>query len=174
MNPKTKAIIEHYQFEKLPVEGTLYKSTHRSLIKYQNNGPIGSAIIGLYSDTPLSVSCFHKLKHEEIWHFYGGDPFLLHLLFPDGTTQEVIMGNDFSKNQKVQFVVPANVWQAGEMRKGGNYSLYGCTMAPGFIGTCFEAGIAHQLIEAYPNYRETILRLSVNGHETKMPDGFET
>lgn len=170
MHPETKAVIEHYQLELLPVEGTLYTSTYRSSLCTANGTPLSTAIIGLYSDAPLSVSCFHRLQHDEIWHVYGGDPFILVLLHPDGSSEEILMGTNPLAGQRVQFVVPAQTWQAGFMLFGGRYSLYGCTIAPGFTGSCFEAGLAEELIAKYPTRAATILRLSVNGHETRMPE----
>jgi len=171
MNPKIKAIIDHYQFDKIPIEGTLYKSTYVAKNTI-GESPLGTAIIGMYSHQPYSASTFHRLQHDEVWHFYKGDPLVLHLLFPDGVYQKVIMGTDILQGQKIQFVVPANVWQAGELSPNGTYALYGCTMAPGFTGSCFEGGTKVQLIEQYPNQKEIIQRLSVEGHDTKMPEDY--
>jgi predicted cupin superfamily sugar epimerase len=131
-------------------------------------------MIGLYSEEPFSVSCFHRLTSDEIWHVYGGDPFKLILLYPDGSSQEILMGCNPLEGQRVQFVVPANTWQAGYMLPNGRYSLFGCTMAPGFTGTGFEAGIDEDLIAQYPTRAADIQHLSVNGHETRMPEGFAT
>ncbi|NTU75904.1 MAG: hypothetical protein HGA86_07265, partial [Anaerolineaceae bacterium] len=69
-------------------------------------------------------------------------------------------------------LVPAHTWQAGYLVDGGRYALFGCTMAPGFNGACFEAGDEEQLIEQYPEREADIIRLSVNDGETRMPDGF--
>ncbi|MEZ5039192.1 MAG: cupin domain-containing protein [Saprospiraceae bacterium] len=173
IHPDTQAIIDHYQFDRIPIEGTFYKSTYRSTKLFETGAPLGTAIIAMYSEQPLSISCFHRLPHDEIWHFYGGDPLILYLLYEDGTTAEVVMGANPLKGQQVQFVVPANTWQAGEMLPGGRYSLFGCTMAPGFIGADFEAGTAAELIKAYPDKKKEIIRLSVNGHQTRMPEGYE-
>jgi predicted cupin superfamily sugar epimerase len=172
MHPDTKAIIEHYQFDRLPVEGTFFKSTYRSTLENADGSPVGTAMIGLYCAEPLSVSCFHRLRYDEIWHVYGGDPFRLILLHPDGRSEEVVMGSDALRGQRVQFVVPAGVWQAGEIISGGRYALFGCTMAPGFTGAGFEGGIAADLIRQYPDRADDILRLSVNGDESRMPEGF--
>lgn len=168
----TQDIIKYYQFERLPVEGTLFKSTYRSSRETSEGGPIGTAMLGLYCENPLSVSCFHRLSHDEIWHVYGGDPFKLILLHTDGSSEEVLMGGDVLKGQKVQFVVPANTWQAGFLVPGGRYALYGCTMAPGFSGSGFEAGVAEELVKQYPERAKDIIQLSVNGHERRMPEGF--
>ena len=134
VHPDTQAVIDHYKFDRLPVEGTLFTNTYRSNLKLPGGEPAGTAIIGLYSNAPRSVSCFHKLTSDEVWHVYGGDPFMLVLLHGDGTTEQVLMGSQIEKGQRIQFVVPANTWQAGYLMDGGRYALYGCTMAPGFCG----------------------------------------
>ncbi|GHF77919.1 cupin domain-containing protein [Thalassotalea marina] len=172
IHPDTAAIIRHYQFQRLPVEGTLFTSTYRSEQVTADNGPLGTAMIGLYANSPESVSCFHKLTHDEIWHVYGGDPFTLYLLYPDGTSEEIVMGMDPTQGHLVQYVIPAGVWQAGCLNEGGRFALFGCTMAPGFTGDCFEAATVNELCQAYPNKAEIIKQLSVNGHEKSMPAGF--
>jgi predicted cupin superfamily sugar epimerase len=172
MHPDVSALIELYKLEPLPVEGTLFASTYRSHRDMPDGGPLGTAMIGLYCNDPVSFSCFHRLPTDEIWHFYGGDPLRLVLLHPDGASEEVLMGSDPQAGQRVQFVVPANAWQAGHTVSGGRYSLFGCTMAPGFTSHGFEAGIAADLIERYPERADDIRRLCAVGAETRMPDGF--
>jgi len=172
IHPDVVAMINHYKFDQLPVEGTLYKSTYRSSLKLADGSPAGTAMIGMYSNIPLSVSCFHKLQSDEVWHVYAGDPFMLLLLLADGSMREILMGNQPEKGQRVQYTVPANTWQAGYLVEGGRFALFGCTMAPGFCGKNFLAGTANELIALYPEHQEIIKKLSVNGHETKMPAGF--
>lgn len=171
ISPKLSKLIEHFQFDKIPIEGTLYKSTYVSQ-QQLGNSPIGTAIIGLYSEKPKSLSTFHRLKQDEVWHFYEGDPFMLHLLHENGVYEKVIMGNQVLQGQKVQFVVPANVWQAGELIPGGEYALYGCTLAPGFTGESFEGGRAADLLKIYPDQADIIQRLGVFGQDTQMPEGY--
>lgn len=173
MHPEVKALIEHYKLQPLPVEGTLFVSTYRSAQEYENGKPVGTAMIGMYCDEPRSVSLFHRLKYDEVWHFYGGDPLRLVLLYPDGSSRDVIMGCDSLKGCFAQFVIPAGVWQAGHMVEGGQYSLFGCTVAPGFTGDIFEGGTRATLLQMYPDRAEDIHQLSISG-ETKMPEGFAT
>lgn len=172
MHPDALAVFRHFQFDMLPVEGTFFKSTYRSTQEFSDGSPVGTAMIGMYCNQPLSLSCFHRLAHDEIWHFYGGDPFQLILLHPDGSSEVVIMGADVLRGQCLQLVIPAHTWQAGALLPGGRYALYACTMAPGFTGACFEAGEPQALIAQYPERAVDILRLSVKGHETRMPKGF--
>jgi len=177
VHPDTRAMLLRYRFSRLPVEGTLYKSTWRSSETVSGIGgtrPVGTAMAGLYTDGPRSVSCFHRLDTDEVWHFYNGDPAALHLLHPDGRTQTVIMGSDAAGGQAAQFTIPAGVWQAGEMLAGGRYSLFGCTMAPGFTPGCFEAASPEKLTAKFPGQAAVIKRLSSRHGETRLPADFSS
>jgi predicted cupin superfamily sugar epimerase len=172
MQPEVKALMAHYNFQPLPVEGTLFVSTYRSKQEFGGGKPFGTAIIAMYCDEPHSVSLFHKLSVDEVWHFYAGDPLRLVLLYPNGSTRDVIMGTDPLKGQLVQFIIPAGVWQAGHMVAGGRYSLFGCTMAPGFTEEMFEGGTRMQLIDIYPERAADINVLGCDVDKTRMPKGF--
>jgi len=172
IHPDTQDMIDFYDFDRIPVEGTLYKSTYVSELKTDRGTPAGTAIIALYSEAPYSASCFHRLRYDEVWHFYGGDPLKLILLHPNGSSEEIIMGSDVLNGEKVQYVIPAHTWQAGCIVPGGRYSLFANTMTPGFDGADFEAGIADELIQQYPDRKEDILQLSHNEGQTRMPEGY--
>ena len=171
MNKDIEALIQHFKFEPLPVEGTLFTSTYRSS-DMPDGKPFGTGMIGMYCHEPRSVSYFHKLTIDEMWHFYGGDPLRLILLYPDGSSRDVILGNDPLNGHEVQFVIPAGVWQAGHCVEGGKYSLFGCTLAPGFTGDIFTGGTQTELLQSYPNRRADILNYGLSEGETNMPDGF--
>lgn len=173
MHPSVAAIIERYGLEPLPVEGTLFVSTYRSAADTVDGGPVGTAMIGMYSHEPPSHSLFHRLPTDEVWHAYGGDPFRLVLLHPDGSSEERWMG--LGEGLAVQTVVPAGVWQAGELHPDGMFALFGCTMAPGFTGAGFEGGRRSMLADGWPARLHDIVRLGVPDDDTtRMPEGFAT
>lgn len=175
MHPQVRHLIEVYGLTPLPVEGTYFVSTYRSAAETATGGPVGTAMIGLYCHEPPSRSLFHRLAFDEVWHFYGGDPIRLVQLDPDGSARDVVLGTDVVAGQRVQHVIPAGSWQAGELAPGGEWALFGCTMAPGFTGDCFEGGTVTQLLSTHPDRRDDILRLAVaDNHVTTMPDGFAT
>ena len=174
-HPTTRQLVEHLGMTPLPVEATLFVSTYRSAADMPDGGPVGTAMIGLYSNDPPSRSLFHRLDFDEVWHFYRGDPMRLVLLHPDGTSDEVIMGSDLLAGQRVQYVIPAGAWQAGELVAGGEWALFGCTMAPGFTSACFEGGRISDLLAEYPDREADIRRLGVpDDHDAAMPSGFAT
>jgi predicted cupin superfamily sugar epimerase len=175
MDPTVVQLVDQLGMTALPVEGTFFVSTYRSVTELADGSPIGTAMLGLYCTDPPSRSLFHRLAHDEIWHFYGGDPFRLVLLHPDGTSTDVVMGADVLAGHNVQFVIPAGVWQAGELLADGTWALFGCTMAPGFTGGCFEGGVVDELIARYPAREPDIRRLGIPAdHPTAMPEGFAT
>ena len=165
-----KRLIERFGMTPLPVEGTLFAETYKSEATAASGGPAGTAGIGLFCDDPPSRSLFHRLEFDEVWHFYAGDPLRLVLLHPDGSDEEVVLGGDVAGGQGVQHVVRAGVWQAGELVPGGTWSLFCCTMAPGFTHACFEGGRADELLRTHPARAADIERLAVPpGGPASMP-----
>lgn len=171
----TMAALRTHRFARLPVEGTLYRETWRSSERTAAGGPAGTAMLGLYADSPRSQSCLHRLAFDEVWHAHGPDPFVLLLLHADGRAEEVMMGIDAAAGQRAQCVVPAGTWQGGHLLPGGRHALFGCTMAPGFTGAAFEgadAATVDALCLRHPQHAATIRRLAADGDATLMPAGF--
>ena len=174
MHDDVARLIAHFSLTPLPSEGTLFASTWRSDSDLPTGGPHGTAMIGLYCSEPLSHSLFHRLPVDEVWHFHAGDPLTLILLYPDGSSRDVVMGPDPLRGDLVQFVVPAGVWQAGHVCEGGTFALFGCTMAPGFTSVMYEGGERNRLLAHYPGRREDITRFGCDVEIRLMPDGFAT
>jgi predicted cupin superfamily sugar epimerase len=172
MDKYIQHIIDHFQFEKLPVEGTFFKQTYKSPTMDEQNTPLSTSMIGMYCHSPLSFSCFHRLTQDEVWHFYFGDPLILHLFYPDGKTEEIIMGHDFEKGQIIQYTVPAGVWQAGATIEHGAFSVFGCTLSPGFTSSCFLAASRNDLIKQFPHKEKIIQQFTVDGDELTLPNGY--
>ena len=119
---------------------------------------ISGAIYYLLFDEHFSA--MHRLRTDEVYHFYLGDPVELLLLHPDGVRQVINLGSDLEAGQQVQFVVPAGTWQGSRVRPGGRLALMGTTMAPAFTPEDFELGEQAQLLSDYPEQAEFILALT--------------
>src|SRR5512133_1448645 len=94
--------------------------------------PFGSAIFYLLTSDPGSFSALHRLPSDELYHFYLGDPLELSLLYPDGSSHLVILGQDVLHGQQLQALAPRGVWQGSRLAPGGRYALVGTSMAPAF------------------------------------------
>jgi predicted cupin superfamily sugar epimerase len=170
--PTIQQIIDQFHLETLPIEGGLFSQTYCSPEKIDGQAlpdrfhgtehPYGTAILFLLTPDPESFSALHRLPTDEIYHFYLGDPVEMLLLFPDGKSQHVILGQDITAGQKVQFVAPRGVWQGSRLKKGGEYALLGTTMAPGYIQDDFEDGQNLNLDVQYPHEAEFIQQLIHN------------
>jgi predicted cupin superfamily sugar epimerase len=83
------------------------------------------------------VSAWHRVRDAaEVWHFYAGAPLVLTIHAEDGPVTRQVLGPDLAAGQRPQAVVPANAWQMAE--SVGDWTLVGCTVAPGFDFTAFE------------------------------------
>lgn len=95
-------------------------------------------------------SKFHRLRQDEVWHFYLGGPLRLVLIRPEGRASEIILGPDLDQGHHLQFAVPAGTWFAAGPKPGSVYSLTGCTVAPGFDFADFEMASGPELKKAFP------------------------
>jgi predicted cupin superfamily sugar epimerase len=166
MAPAQK-LIQHFRMQKIPAEGPWFALTYRSedLLaanslphRYQGNRVAGTAIYAV--QTKEDFSAMHKLETDEIWHFYGGDPLEMLLLYPDGRGEVVIVGPDVFSGQHPQLVVPRDVWQGSVPIGAGaeSYSFFGNTLAPGFEFQDFEMGYRDELQADYPQFADHITR----------------
>jgi predicted cupin superfamily sugar epimerase len=80
-------------------------------------------------------SHWHRIDAAEVWHFYAGASLALEIA-ANGRRQVITLGNDLAAGQRPQAVVPAQAWQAGQSL--GDWTLVGCTVAPGFEFARFE------------------------------------
>ncbi|MGH9862600.1 MAG: cupin domain-containing protein [Candidatus Acidiferrales bacterium] len=164
-----RQLIEHLKLEPLPVEGGYFRQTYcaaetlaQSALpsRYRTDKPFGTAIYYLLTSEPDSFSALHRLPTDEIYHFYLGDPVELLLLYPNGSSQRVLLGPDLLGGQQVQFVAPRDAWQGSRLRAGGAWALLGTTMAPGFTPEDFVAGDREELMRRYPEQAELIHALT--------------
>jgi len=86
-----------------------------------------------------NFSAFHRIRSDEIWHFYAGGPLELHLV-SEGNTRTVRLGLEADPDMAPQVVIPHGVWFAAEPCSTSEYSLVGCTVSPGFDFKDFEFG----------------------------------
>jgi predicted cupin superfamily sugar epimerase len=172
MKRTVEKIIEILGLEPLPLEGGLFRQTYVSSEgimldhlpdRYTTDKPFGTAIYYLLTSEPDSFSALHMLPTDEIWHFYLGDPVELIELRPEGSCEQVILGQDILKGQVVQHTVSSGIWQGSSLVPGGNFALMGTTMAPGFTPEDYLAGEREELIQNYPEHENTIRRLTRSG-----------
>ncbi|MFO0725605.1 MAG: cupin domain-containing protein [Myxococcota bacterium] len=150
-------------------EGGFYRQTYRSSavlgeagLPSGYGGPRATLTSIYFLLTRQSFSAFHRLRSDEIWHFYDGAPIHLFLIGPAGVRTEILLGRDPARGLQLQAVVPAGTWFGAyvEAEAEPDFALVGCDVAPGFDFLDFELADRAQLIAEVPQHRAIIERLT--------------
>jgi len=151
-------------------EGGYYRETYRSPERtdtcclpsgFKGCRSIATAIY--YLLRAGEISAFHRIRSDEIWHHYAGEPLELHMLLEDGEYTIVKLGMELSKGELPQLVIPAYTWFGASTPDGVSYSLVGCTVAPGFDFRDFELGQEDDLLRRFPQHTRAISMLTRDG-----------
>jgi predicted cupin superfamily sugar epimerase/mannose-6-phosphate isomerase-like protein (cupin superfamily) len=162
-------LIAHYKMKRIPQEGPWFSLTYESNDmlggadlpeRYAGRAHLaGSAV--MIVETSVDFSAMHRLRTDEVWHFYGGSPIDMLLLYPDGTGRRITLGGDVLSGQWPQFTVPHGVWQGSMPRnRAKTYSLAGDQLSPGFDYADFEMGYRDALQREYRAFAADIRRLT--------------
>ncbi|MHA7684282.1 cupin domain-containing protein [Cupriavidus sp. PET2-C1] len=158
-------LIQRFGLQPHP-EGGYYRETHRDDVRVSREGAgnpathaASTAIYYLLCDS--AYSAWHRIRSDEVWHFYAGCPLNVHVLEQDGSLTTHRLGNALADDDAVfQAVVGAGCWFAAERSDPDGFSLVGCTVAPGFEFSEFELADADSLLASHPRHGALIARLA--------------
>ena len=156
-------LIRQFALQSHP-EGGFFRETYRCAEQVLRSAPnvarsASTAIYYLLCDD--AYSAWHRIRSDEVWHFYAGCALDVHVLHDDGRVSAHRIGNALERDDAVfQAVVPAGCWFAAERVDPSGYTLAGCTVAPGFEFSEFELADTVGLLSAYPQHRDLIGRLA--------------
>lgn len=161
-------VIKILDLKPLPEEGGYFRETYRSakvnapasVFGINSNDPrvISTAIY--YLVRPESFSALHRIKSDEVFHFYAGDPVEMIQIDEDGNLAEFTIGSDIFNGETPQVVVRRGVWQGLKLKEGGSWALMGTTVSPGFEFEDFEVGDRAQLIKTFPQLSHDIIKFT--------------
>jgi uncharacterized protein len=148
-------------------EGGFYRQTYRSALTLERAGlpslfpgtrAAATAIYFLLEGN--NFSAFHRLRSDEVWHFYAGAPLTVHVIDALGSYSRMLLGGDPEAGEVFQAVVPAGCWFASHVADWKSWALVGCTVAPGFEFEDFELAKRNELVSEHPEHRALIERLT--------------
>jgi hypothetical protein len=157
--------IDRLRLEPHP-EGGWYRQTYRAplmlpqaaLPGYAGDRAASTAIYFLLAGDQFSA--LHRLRSDEVWHFYAGSTLIVHVIESGGKYSELLLGSDATSGEEFQAVVPAGCWFGSSLRQPDTWALVGCTVAPGFDFSDFEMAKREALTAQYPQHRAIIQRLT--------------
>ncbi len=115
-------------------EGGYYRETFRDTRLDANGRARSTAIYFLLARGERSH--WHRIDAVEVWHYYAGDALTLQIANDGCVPHLVKLGPDLAGGERPQAIVPASAWQCAETT--GDWTLVGCTVAPGFEFATFE------------------------------------
>lgn len=125
-------IIAHLELRPHP-EGGHFRETFRDSRRDANGRAASTAIYFLLARGERSH--WHRIDAVETWHYYAGDALTLQIS-DDAGTRSMRLGPHIAQGETPQAIVPAHAWQAAT--SSGDWTLVGCTVAPGFEFAHFE------------------------------------
>jgi predicted cupin superfamily sugar epimerase len=163
-----------YWIQKLKLEphpeGGYFRQTYASDIVVARealpagfSGPRAASTAIYFLLTGKNFSAFHRLRSDELWHFYAGAPVEVHVIEADGKYSEILLGSDAEAGQQFQAVVRSGCWFASHVADWDSWALVGCTVAPGFDFADFELARREKLILLFPPHKELIFSLTREG-----------
>ena len=148
-------------------EGGWYRETYRATetiapgcLPGRYTGPRSHATAIYFLLASDNFSALHRLKSDEVWHFYSGSPLSLHAIHADGRYAPVTLGPDLAQGETFQAVVPNGCWFGATVDTPGAYALVGCSVAPGFDFSDFEIAERESLTGVFPQHAALIARLT--------------
>ncbi len=105
--------------------------------------------------TADSFSALHRIKSDETWHFYDGNPFEVIEINNQGILTSTVLGRGL-----YQYTVPAGNWFGSRVLEGGEWSLVACTVSPGFDFRDFELANRHSMLKEFPGHKAIINELT--------------
>jgi uncharacterized protein len=110
--------------------------------------PLGSALY--FMVTPGAPVRLHRIRNDQLYHYYLGDPLEVFLLHPDGTTDQIIVGPDLRSGQHVQLLIPGDTFHTARVIGQGRWFLGASTEWPGVVPSDVEIGNLDELTSKYP------------------------
>jgi len=148
-------------------EGGYYRQTYKADLVLPHaslppdfTGPRAASTAIYFLLDAETFSAFHRLRSDELWHFYAGESLLVHVIEGDGRYLNIQLGNDPEAGDVLQAVVKAGCWFASEVKDGKSFALAGCTVAPGFDFEDFQLAEREESVRSYPQHRGLISRLT--------------
>ena len=126
--------------------------------RFSGERHFSTAICFLLNETEFSA--FHRIKQDEVWHFYDGASLTIHMIDPAGAYSAVKLGRNIQAGEALVAVVKAGWLFGATVNDTRSYGLVGCTVAPGFDFDDFEMPSRAQLLEQHPQHKDIIERLT--------------
>lgn len=116
--------------------------------------PAGSALI--FMVTPNAPVRLHRIRNDQLYHRYLGDPIEVIMLHENGSSERVIVGPDLAAGQRVQLFIPGNTFHTARVVGQRRWFLGASTEWPGVERVDVEIGDVDALASKYPDVADDL------------------
>ena len=116
--------------------------------------PVGSALY--FMVTPGAPVRLHRIRNDQLYHYYLGDPLEVLMLRVDGTTERVVVGPDLRGGQLLQLLIPGNTFHTARVIGRRRWFLGASTEWPGVEPVDVEIGNVDALVAKYPQVADDL------------------
>lgn len=132
---------------------------------FARSGPVGSALYFLV--TPQAPVHLHRIRNDQLYHYYLGDPLELFLLRGEGVVERVIVGPDLYGGERVQLLIPGDTFHTARLLGEGSWFLGASTEWPGVTPADVEIGDVDRLARDYPNFASELRAIAASARDLK-------
>ena len=100
--------------------------------------------------TPGAPVRLHRIRNDQLYHYYLGDPIEVFLLHGDGTTERIVVGPDLRNGERVQLMIPGNTFHTARLIGRRRWFLGASTEWPGVTPADVEIGNLEEIVQKYP------------------------
>jgi predicted cupin superfamily sugar epimerase len=128
---------------------------------YEGSRPFGSVLY--FMVTPQAQIRLHRIRSDQMYHHYLGDPLEVLLLYPDGTSAVKVVGSDLAAGMRPQLFIPGHTFHVSRLPAGSSFALLGTSEWPGVEPPDVEIGDPERLMAAYPAVADQIRAFTNHG-----------
>jgi predicted cupin superfamily sugar epimerase len=121
---------------------------------YQGSRPLGGVFYFLV--TPEAEVQLHRIRSDQMYHHYLGDPLELLLVDPSGAAEVNQVGSDLAAGMRPQLLIPGGTFHAGRVRGPIGYALLGPSVWARAEPQDVERSEPEALLASYPMARAVV------------------
>jgi predicted cupin superfamily sugar epimerase len=127
---------------------------------FADGQPLGSGLYFLV--TPGAPVRLHRIRNEQLYHYYLGDPLEVFMLHAGGSSERTIVGPDIAGGERLQLRIPGNTFHTARVTGRGCWFLGGSTEWPGVVPADVEIGNLDELARNYPEVAAEIRAIAAS------------
>lgn len=127
---------------------------------FANQRPMGSALYFLV--TPTAPVRLHRIRNDQLYHYYLGDPLEVFLLDGDGAAERIVVGPDLRAGNRVQLLIPGDTFHTAQVIGRRRWFLGASTEWPGVVPADVEIGNVDAIAAKYPAVADTLRAIAAS------------